>query len=66
VLSVVQRTARRSEENGGGVHTLIVYLLHCAAGRAGQVEEVYGAYKHLAKYFAQLARLRTAEFFFKQ
>jgi hypothetical protein len=30
------------------------------------VEEVYGAYKHLAKYFAQLGRLRTAEFFFKQ
>ncbi len=28
--------------------------------------QVYAAYKHLAKYFAQLGRLRTAEFFFKQ
>lgn len=37
-----------------------------AARKAGNVEEVYGAYKHLAKYFAQLGRLRTAEFFFKQ
>lgn len=37
-----------------------------SARKAGHVEEVYGAYKHLAKYFAQLGRLRTAEFFFKQ
>lgn len=37
-----------------------------AARRAGRVEDVYTAYKNLAKYFAQLGRLRTAEFFFKQ
>lgn len=37
-----------------------------AARQAGNVEEVYSAYKHLAKYFAQLGRLKTAEFFFKQ
>lgn len=37
-----------------------------AARRVGNVEEVYGAYKHLAKYFAQLGRLKTAEYFFRQ
>ncbi|KAJ9513472.1 hypothetical protein QJQ45_006021 [Haematococcus lacustris] len=36
------------------------------ARQSHQVEEVYGAYKLLAKYFAQLGRLQTAEFFFKQ
>eukprot|EP00798_Chlamydomonas_sp_ICE-L_P016809 gene16810-23091_t len=34
------------------------------AQRAGRAEEVYGSYKALAKYFAQMGNLRTAEFFF--
>mmetsp|Transcript_23375 Transcript_23375/g.51305 ORF Transcript_23375/g.51305 Transcript_23375/m.51305 type:complete len:430 (+) Transcript_23375:222-1511(+) len=37
-----------------------------AASREGHTEEVFGSYKALAKYFAQLGRLRKAEFFFKQ
>eukprot|EP00199_Chlamydomonas_sp_CCMP681_P000524 CAMPEP_0119104618 /NCGR_PEP_ID=MMETSP1180-20130426/2788_1 /TAXON_ID=3052 ORGANISM="Chlamydomonas cf sp, Strain CCMP681" /NCGR_SAMPLE_ID=MMETSP1180 /ASSEMBLY_ACC=CAM_ASM_000741 /LENGTH=430 /DNA_ID=CAMNT_0007089433 /DNA_START=132 /DNA_END=1424 /DNA_ORIENTATION=+ len=37
-----------------------------AARRMDNVQEVYAAFKHLAKYFVQLGRLRTAEFFFKR
>lgn len=37
-----------------------------AAQRLARTEEVYGSYKALAKYFAQLGRLRTAEFFFQR
>eukprot|EP00983_Pelagomonas_calceolata_P002789 92559-Pelagomonas_calceolata.AAC.1 len=32
----------------------------------GNVQEVCEAYKQLAKYFAQMGRLRTAEFFFQK
>lgn len=32
----------------------------------GDVYEVCEAYKQLAKYFAQMGRLRTAEFFFQK
>ena len=37
-----------------------------SASRAGETQEVYSAYKNLAKYFAQLGRLRKAEYFFKR
>jgi hypothetical protein len=37
-----------------------------AARKAGAVEDVYSSYKLLAKHFAQLGKLRTSEFFFRQ
>ncbi|EFJ48427.1 hypothetical protein VOLCADRAFT_117628, partial [Volvox carteri f. nagariensis] len=34
--------------------------------RAGDTQAVYAAYKNLAKFFAQIGRLRKAEFFFRR
>jgi len=52
-------------------HQLISTQTHAqvranAALDQGDVHEVCEAYKQLAKYFAQLGRLRTAEFFFRK
>ena len=65
--------------SGGGINSATGELQHESllllksqlaeadvARRQGRVEDMYGAYKHLARYFVQLGKLSISEFFFKQ